>query len=770
MHGAAIAVEQEARQRRGEYDLVADRDVAVGAADLVFRPGDRHHAGGAGEVRDVEHDLGGAVGIDGDDAGIERERLLRGRAALQLSRRGIAAGLDRAARALHAIDELAIEVAEFGREPALAEIVVVGRRRLVVGQIEDADIDGGDYDARLLAGGKAVDLDRNAHCAVGTQQRRQSEIDRECARLAVDGKPLHADGAAGHALGLRVERTPKRRHHISAAAPVAAGRDADARRAGLYVPRHRGDEPVADHVERHLAGGAGGERDGHGIARRVFRLVERDFEHVGGIGARLRVPAGIEADGGDRAVAVTGGHLQAIAAPLHRNRDARRRVGGDVEGAVGDAAGHLDRLVFERAVAAIPLIFALDLEQLVAHPRARERGALGRGNNNIKSRVLAFAKRAAGERRPDADHGAGGRHGNRELALDRAAAGLGEPHQKLRFERTGGGRLLVEGDGEFRLAVAVGVGKIVERLAHRLDFLIRHAERVARKTGALVGRFDHHLAFELKLGCRRPIEIASVDSDLRQVGLGDALGRGGEVKFEPVRHVVLDHETRLADRGALGVGEGAHAPGAGRRGWHQRDRERMPAHALIGDHRAPVFDAVGTLDHQSERDAQRREPLRVAHQRSDLHGLAGAIDPALGIDEGIEAGRYRAAGNAAVGEIEGRRLEVEEGVVAAGVGGDHHRRRLRAFAAGQRLLELHVAEVVGALGRQNLVAAREQADFDRAARLRGFERMHEGVYAVIAGEGGKPEVGDDEPLGREIVGVVGRHAFGIGHDDVDTGR
>ena len=106
---------------------------------------------GAGEGRDVEHDLGGAVGLDGDDAGIERERLLRRRAALQLGRRRVAAGPDLAARALHAVDQLAVEIADLGGEPALAEIVVVGRRRLVVGEVEDADIDRGDDDARLLA-------------------------------------------------------------------------------------------------------------------------------------------------------------------------------------------------------------------------------------------------------------------------------------------------------------------------------------------------------------------------------------------------------------------------------------------------------------------------------------------------------------------------------------------------------------------------------------------------------------------------------------------
>ena len=138
MHGAAIAVEKKARQRRRQHHRVPYGDVTGGAADLVLRPRDRHHPRRAGKIRDVEHDLGGAIGLDGDDTGIERQGLLRGRRALQLDR-GIAAGLDLSACTLHAVDELTVEVADVGGGPALAEVIVVRRRRLVAGQIEDAD-------------------------------------------------------------------------------------------------------------------------------------------------------------------------------------------------------------------------------------------------------------------------------------------------------------------------------------------------------------------------------------------------------------------------------------------------------------------------------------------------------------------------------------------------------------------------------------------------------------------------------------------------------
>jgi len=64
---------------------------------------------------------------------------------------GVAAGPDLAAGALHAVDQLPVEIADLRRQLALAEIVIVRRRRLVVGEVEDA---GGVGD--LLVDGRLV--------------------------------------------------------------------------------------------------------------------------------------------------------------------------------------------------------------------------------------------------------------------------------------------------------------------------------------------------------------------------------------------------------------------------------------------------------------------------------------------------------------------------------------------------------------------------------------------------------------------------------------
>ena len=87
------------------------------------------------------------------------------------------------------------------------------------------------------------------------------------------------------------------------------------------------------------------------------------------------------------------------------------------------------------------------------------------------------------------------------------------------------------------------------------------------------------------------------------------------------------------------------------------------ARALVGQHGAAEFDAVGPLDHQRQRPAGHGVALPVAQQRGEIDGLVGAVDAALGIDEGVGARRHRPAGHAAVGEVEGVGLQAEEGIV-----------------------------------------------------------------------------------------------------------
>src|SRR5215211_8943666 len=101
-------------------------------------------------------------------------------------------------------------------------------------------------------------------------------------------------------------------------------------------------------------------------------------------------------------------------------------------------------------------------------------------------------------------------------------------------------------------------------------------------------------------------------------------------------------------------------PGAGRRRRNDRNAEAASADALVGSGDAPVFHAVRPLDYKREGNAEGGDARRIAQQRGDVDALAGAIDAALGIDEGIEARRALAAGHPAIREIESRALRSEE--------------------------------------------------------------------------------------------------------------
>ncbi len=97
-----------------------------------------------------KRDVGDAVGADLDDAREQRERLLRRQIALERAA-AVAAAADRARDAFHAVDQQAVEVADVERQLALAVEIVVRIGRLEVGEVEDADVDGGDRDVGFFA-------------------------------------------------------------------------------------------------------------------------------------------------------------------------------------------------------------------------------------------------------------------------------------------------------------------------------------------------------------------------------------------------------------------------------------------------------------------------------------------------------------------------------------------------------------------------------------------------------------------------------------------
>ena len=423
-----------------------------------------------------------------------------------------------------------------------------------------------------------------------------------------------------------------------------------------------------------------GHRDIHGVAGFVFRLVERDFEGVRRIGARFGIEAGIERDGRERAGRFAGRDFEPVAAPAHRQGETRGIAARDVKLAVGDAARGFDRLVIPVAVLPIPLIAALDLQKLVAQAGPGNLLAVAIDQNHVEGCVIVFAERLACEQRLDADHVAFGRYRERDLAFDRAAAGFGKPDGHARFEQALGGRQLVEFDLECRLAVVVGIGKVAQRLLLGIHRFTGETEAVAGEAGPLLRRRQQHLAFDVETRGGCTIKEAAVERDFRRCVGRDLARRRCKLEFQTIRHIIFHHESGFADGGTLRIGKGLHAPGAAAGGLRDRHRQRTAAEALILQHVTAIFDAVRPLDHERQRHAIRGDCGSVAQQRRDVHGLAGAIDAAFGKDESVEPVGRLASGDAAIGEIEGRRLQIEERIIGF-VGSDQQRRRQSALAA-----------------------------------------------------------------------------------------
>ena len=148
-----VAECHEARHGNGQRHRIADDQVAGTVADFIVAPCHGHHAHGAVEVGQLEADVRGAVFLHADDAGIERDNGFDGRIALHRGAARVAARAELAAVGAHAVDQTTVEVADFKRQLLLLIEPFLRSRCLVAREIQDAEIDSGDGDARVFAGG-----------------------------------------------------------------------------------------------------------------------------------------------------------------------------------------------------------------------------------------------------------------------------------------------------------------------------------------------------------------------------------------------------------------------------------------------------------------------------------------------------------------------------------------------------------------------------------------------------------------------------------------
>src|SRR5690606_15405381 len=119
---------------------IADGEIGGAMAHGTARPGNRHQAQRAVELREVQLDPGGAIGRYLEGPGEEGDRFLGRGTADEPAARGAATAPETACFPQRALYEAAVEVAHFHGKGTLAEIPGLGVGRLVGRKVQDADV------------------------------------------------------------------------------------------------------------------------------------------------------------------------------------------------------------------------------------------------------------------------------------------------------------------------------------------------------------------------------------------------------------------------------------------------------------------------------------------------------------------------------------------------------------------------------------------------------------------------------------------------------
>ncbi|MNI05793.1 hypothetical protein D3C73_587560 [compost metagenome] len=433
---AVVARREETRQAGSNDDRIADDDILHAVPDAGFRPCDGHHPCRAVELRNIEGDLRLALAVQLHRTGEESDQLFLRRACLQRHAATVTARPQSPGRAERTIDQTAIDIADFQPQTALAEIPVVGRGRLVTGEIENANIDGRNRHIGILIGPCPRYLQRDIERLARQCLFRRIDGDRKITRFWIDLQPRDPDRPHRHAVFTRFAGAIERCGNVRACTPIRSHRDFDlAAIFGDACGLDR-DQLLGTRHHHQLAGISRRDFQLGGIADLVARLVERDFQRIrrfsrsGGY-----EPAGIEFDAGGRAADIGGFDLEAITAPLDGNGNTPA-IGRHVDGAIGDLARAGDRFITPGIAVAIPLVIPLDLDELPRQPLQRLLGAGFIDQDDVEIAHRTF-RQVTGKFRLDADPRAISFHRQRQVALDRPSTRLLHPDDNLGIDELG---------------------------------------------------------------------------------------------------------------------------------------------------------------------------------------------------------------------------------------------------------------------------------------------------------------------------------------------
>ena len=356
------------------------------------------------------------------------------------------------------------------------------------------------------------------------------------------------------------------------------------------------------------------------------------------------------------------------------------------------------------------------------------------------------------------------RFGRRQLlghaAFDRTARAFGDPQRHAGLQRTEG--LFDHRQIDRHKGVAVRIRfRRVQRGHLRAERLVVAAKAVARPSLQPLGGTQQDFTLDRQPGPRRTKQIARGDGQIGcRLGPQDQrLVPHRQVKVDAFRQEILDQEGLRRQGRGLQIGEHLQPVDATRGASRDGKLEHMPARAGILDQLARIFHPVRPRQDRGQRQAFDGGLFGVPGKRRDIDRLARAICAPVGGHEHIDRRRGLAPLDPAVGQVELRVGQRQEGNVGVALLDHHHGRGRPARAARQARVEDRIALIIGRRRAQHGVGAVQQ--FNRHARLGRSrpQRADHDMQPIHARQGGDPKIRHDEPLParRHDIGVHARN-------------
>ena len=778
-HAAFVPRRQEARQCQVRHYWVPHRQRGLRSPHARTAECDRHHAQFAFEIGDFDTNLSLSVGADFYRP-LKQRHGARRNDRQAVAAHGVAAASDDARLPLRTVEQMAVIVADFHGEASLAEIILCRIGRNEAGQLQDALIDGRDGEIDLLARHAASHRYRQIDGLPRRYFRRQFQADVQQMRSRIDTDPGQPD-CSDRQMPLAAIRGPvERSQDIGAATPVGGNGNLHRRAVARHVDLPGFKDLVTGHHQPDLAGKRRNNAQASSIPDLGAFILDSDLDLVGGVGCTgCRHPSGAETEH-RHCLAVGRFDDKAIIAPIELSRQHRWAIRRHVDIARVDGLIRVRPVETPAAAGKVPTVMTDAFDQGPAQPR-RLWFAVVIDRDQFEACLIALPHLRAFEPRPNANHQAPGADRQTELIAGDPAAGLLQSgcNRCLQGDICWRNDLKLAGHLRMTFRVA-GLGFEINLL--RFELASVHAKPVPlRRLREGCGIDRHvHVRFRPQFGGRRPVQEPPVDRKRDGIANMQLRRLTSHRHLEALRHEILHLDRGFADDLAIGIAC-LDPPVAAARGIRQVVIRPKTARRPWRQNAALKNHAVRFDQRQRQRAILYCLTDTVPQQGGRMDPFARPVDAALRVDKRIQRAGGVPPGDPAIGQVERRLRDIEDGEILLLAVRDNRVGGRRARSAQQAGGKYRLADIIRRRLAEDLTVACLQLDVDGRKRGRGAQRPGENMQTVGGLDRGDSDVGVHHELRGEFITVgalpkellllvAGLQAFGVHRDnEVDAG-